>query len=89
MTTVKKRFRKFLNTGTGMAAIGVVIEQYNGEEGTAGIYCTANISDCHKTICLEFSADGEKERLARIRKVNTLISALSEIKDVLENTTFK
>lgn len=86
MATKKIKSRKFLNKKDGLAAIGVNFEYQSDNMFYGGWDAGISISDCNKTINLDFCAYSEKNIDELITKAQVLIDEITKLQDaMLEN----
>jgi len=79
MAKIKYNSRKFLNKDSGISAIEVRAETLNY---CAGIDASVYISDCHRSLCLDFGAYTKQDLNSRIKKLNQLIAELTKLQEL-------
>lgn len=74
--------RLWLNedTGSAYAIISATSEEHWKTKDGRSLYVDLELKDCSRQICLEFSASTDEEYKAKLRKIDTLVAALHEMK---------
>jgi len=85
MVTKSKRIysRKFLNKNTGLAAIETSFEMNEAGFFVGGWDASVAISDCNKTVSLDFCVYDEKDIDKAIHKVTVLLEELEKFGNLL------
>ena len=84
MVKINHHSRKFLNKKKGTAHIEVTAENYEWSAG--GFDATVSISDCRRSINLDFSVYNKKDLDEKIQKLDVLITELTKLQDIfIEN----
>jgi len=81
MCKYKYHSREFLNEDEGLAAIECTVARYNENPY---VDASVAISDCYRTITLDFDMYGEEGAAAKIQKLELLMEELAKFKDALE-----
>jgi hypothetical protein len=79
---IKYYSRKFLNKGRGVAAIEIDFASWHFD---VGFDCSVNISDCSRTVRLDFDVYTEKELKSAKDKLEGLILELCKLQAFIED----
>lgn len=80
MAKFKYNSRKFLNKKSGLAAIESSLESW---EYGHGIDCTVAISDCHRSVSLDFGVYGLDDLAVKYQKLTLLQTEINKLHEYL------